>query len=204
MNCFPYPPKRDSLLYVARHLTVTLTCDAPLLQALRPGLSVSRIEPSGDFFSWYCLSSSRSLGHSVLLGQRSRWNFFSCLERSLFHQEHRRPHTEFVSHRDNGDPRTEMTRMFFSHGAKEFSELSVLADRRPRGLNEFASQSWISTVSNRSSLGSLSGGSLGGNQPQKGRQLTNVFDLAPVPDAGHHLAGHDPAEPGKRFQIPIH
>ena len=31
-------------------------------------------------------------------------NFFSDLIRSLFHQHHRRPYTEFVSHRYNGDP----------------------------------------------------------------------------------------------------
>src|SRR6266550_7367816 len=76
MTFFPYPPKRDSLLYVARHGAVTLTCNAPS-KALRPGISVSRVEPSGDLFSWYSPSSSRSLGHSLLLGQRSRLNFFS-------------------------------------------------------------------------------------------------------------------------------
>src|SRR6266545_501334 len=154
MTFFPHPPKRDSLLYVARRLAVTLTCDAPLLKALRPGLSVSRIEPSGGFFSWYCLSSSRSLGHSLLLGQRSRLNFFSHLVRSLFHQHHRGPHTEFMGHRHNGNSRTEMTRMFFRYGAKKFSQLAILADRRPRGLNEFAAQSWISAVSNRAASGS--------------------------------------------------
>jgi hypothetical protein len=164
MTFSPYPPKRDSLLYVARHWAVTLTCDAPS-KALRPGISVSMIEPSGGFLSWYCLSSSRSLGHSLLLGQRSRLNFPSHLVRSLFHQHHRGPHTEFVSHRYNRNPRTEMTRMFFRHDAKELSQLTVLADRRPRGLNEFTAQSWISTVSNRSAFGSLSGGSLGGYQP---------------------------------------
>src|SRR5882672_12268215 len=108
MTFSPYPPKRDSLLYVARHWAVTLTCNAPS-KALRPGISVSRVEPSGDLFSWYSPSSSRSLGHSLLLGQRSRLNFLSDLVGSLFHQDHRRPHTEFVSHRYNSDPRTEMT-----------------------------------------------------------------------------------------------
>ena len=43
--------------------------------------------------------------------------------------------------------------------------------------------------------------SLGGNQPQKGRQLANVFNLAPVADTGHHLARHDPADPRKRLEI---
>src|SRR5678815_3998613 len=95
MTFSPYPLKRDSLLYVARRLAVTLTCDAPS-EALRPGISVSRTEPSGGFFSWYCVSSSRSLGHSLLLGQRSRLNFFSHLVRSLFHQHHRGPHTQFM------------------------------------------------------------------------------------------------------------
>jgi hypothetical protein len=200
MTFSPRPPKRDSLLYVARRQAVALTCDAPS-QALRPGISVSRVEPSGGLFSWYCPSSSRSLGHRLLLGQRSRLNFFSHLVRSLFHQHHRGPHTQFMGHRHNGNSRTEKARMFFFYGAKKFSQLAILADRRPRGLNEFAAQSGISAVRNRAASGSLPGGSLGGHQPQKGRQLTNGFDLAPVPDAGHHLAGHDPADPGNAFQI---
>src|SRR3990170_2543051 len=112
MTFSPYPPKRDSLLYVARHGAVTLTCDAPS-QALRPGISVSRTEPSGVFFSWYWQPSSRSLGHSLLLGQRSRLNFLSDLVRSLLHQHHRGPHTEFVSHRHDSDPSSAMTGMFF-------------------------------------------------------------------------------------------
>src|SRR5580765_530293 len=161
MTFSPIPPKRDSLLYVARHLAVTLTCDAPS-QALRRGISVSRVEPSGDLFSWYSPSSSRSLGHSLLLGQRSRLNFLSDVVRSLFHQHHRGPHTEFVSHRDNGNPSSAMTGMFFGHGAKEFSQLAVLADRRPRSLDQFTSQSSIPGVSNRAALGSLPGRSLGG------------------------------------------
>ena len=194
MTVLPYRPKRDSLLYVARHKAVTLTWNAPLSKALRPGLSVSRIEPSGVYLSWYCLSSSRSLGHSLLLGQRSRLNFLSDFVRSLLHQHHRRPHTQFVSHCDNRDPRSAMTGMSFGHGAKEFSELVVLADRRPSSLNQLTAQSSIAGVGNRAALGSLPGGALGGNQAQKSRQLANVFNLAPIPDAGHQLARHDPAQ----------
>jgi len=128
-------------------------------------------------------------------------NFLSDLVRSLFHQHHRRPHTEFVSHRHNGDPRTEVPGMFFGHGAKEFSQFAVLADRRPRSLDKLTSQPSVAGVGNRAPLGSFPGGVLGGNQTQKSRQLANVFDLAPIPNAGHKLAGHDPADPGKRFQI---
>src|SRR5262247_3304308 len=100
MTLFPYLPKRDSLLYVAQPLAVTLTCDAPS-RALCPGISVSSGEPSGVFVSWYCLSSSRSLGHSLLLGQRSRLNRLSDLIRSLLHQHYRCPDAELMSHRDN-------------------------------------------------------------------------------------------------------
>src|SRR5438093_4302757 len=70
-------PKRDLLLCVARHTAVTLTRNAPLSKAPSPGISVSRVEPSGVFVSRFCLSSSRSLGRCLLLGQRSRMNFFS-------------------------------------------------------------------------------------------------------------------------------
>src|SRR5258708_1750059 len=168
MTFSPYPPKRDSLLYVARHGAVTLTCDAPS-KALRPGISVSRVEPSGYLLPWYSPSSILSLGHSLLLVQRSRLNFFSDLVRSLFHQPHRGPHTQFMGHRHDGNPRTEMTRMFFRYGSKELQQLAILADRRPRSLNEFAAQSWISAVSNRAASGSLSGGALRWHQSQTSR-----------------------------------
>src|SRR5258705_13884535 len=103
MTFFPYPPKRDSLLYVARHGAVTLPGDAPS-KALRPGISVSRVEPSGDLFSWFSPSWSRSLGHSLLLGQRTRLNFFSDLVSFLFHQHPRAPHPQFRGLRHDGIP----------------------------------------------------------------------------------------------------
>src|SRR5262245_7534653 len=68
-------PKRDLLLFVARHVAVTLTRNAPLFRAQSPGISVSSIEPSGVCLSRFCLSSSRSLGRCLLLGQRSRMTF---------------------------------------------------------------------------------------------------------------------------------
>src|SRR6266571_5381535 len=145
MTFFPHPPKRDSLLYVARHGAVTLTCDAPS-QALRPGISVSRVEPSGDLFSWYSPSSSRSLGHSLLLGQRSRLNFFSHLVRSLFHQHHRGPHAQFMGHRHDGHPRTEMTRMFFRHGAKELQQLAIFLFFSSRRRHTRLTCDWSSDV----------------------------------------------------------
>src|SRR4051812_1431252 len=92
MTFFLCSPKRDLLLCVARRYAVTLTWHAPLSKAQGPGLSVSSTEPSGVFFSWFCLSSSRSLGRCLLLGQRSRLNFLSYLIGSLFHQDHRDSH----------------------------------------------------------------------------------------------------------------
>src|SRR5262249_3061564 len=97
-------PKRDLLLCVARHPVVTLTRNAPLSKAQRPGISVSSIEPSGVFLSRFCLSSSRSLGRCLLLGQRSRMNLFSPLIGSLLHQDHRNPHTQLTRYRHNSHP----------------------------------------------------------------------------------------------------
>jgi hypothetical protein len=70
-DSFTSRPKRDLLLCVARHRAVTLTRNAPLSKAQSPGISVSRIEPSGVFLSRFSKSSSRSLGRCLLLGQRS-------------------------------------------------------------------------------------------------------------------------------------
>ena len=59
----------------------------------------------------------------------------------------------------------------------------------------------ISLVSDRAASDSLSGGVLGGHETQKGRQLTNVFDLAPVPDAGQHWLATIQPIPRNGFQI---
>src|SRR5262249_41057031 len=113
MLFLPYPPKRDSLLCVARHKAVTRTWDAPLSKALRPRFSVSGVDPSGFCSSCSCHPSILSLGHSLLLGKRSRLNFLSALVRFFFHHPPPPPHPEFVTHRHNSDPRTEMSWMFF-------------------------------------------------------------------------------------------
>src|SRR5688572_1419487 len=152
--------------------SVTLTWDAPLFRACGPGLSVSKIEPLGVLsLSWFCPSSSRSLGHSLLLGQRSRFNLFSHFVRSLFHQHYRNPDTEFSRHRDNRDSGSYVSRMPAANRAKEFPELSVLSDRGPGTLDEFASQPWVAAMGDRSPIGSLSGGVLSGDQTQKPCQL---------------------------------
>src|SRR5207244_13602319 len=91
-------PKRDLLLCVARHTAVTLTRNAPLSKAPSPGISVTRVEPSGVFVSRFCLSSSRSLGRCLLSGHRSRMNFFAPDIRSFLNQDQDTPHTEFARH----------------------------------------------------------------------------------------------------------
>src|SRR5690242_5055936 len=195
-------PKRDLLLCVARRYAVTLTRNAPLFKAQGPGLSVSSTEPSGGvLLSWFCMSSSRSLGRCLRLGQRSRLNFLSDLIGSLVHQDYREAHTEFSGHRHNGHPRSEIARMGSTHRAEKLSQLIVLAERRPGGLNELASEPCVSCMSDRSSIGLICGRVLGRHQAQKSPQLANVFKLSPIPDAGQKLTGHDPADPRDRHQI---
>src|SRR6266508_4107038 len=140
-------PKRDLLLCVARHTAVTLTRNAPLSKAQIPGISVSRVEPSGVFLSWFSPSSSRSLGRCLLLGQRSRMNFFSHHIRSLFHQDHGNPDTEFSRYRHNGHPGPLAARMSAANRAEKLPELIVLSDRRPGSLDELTSQPSVSRVS---------------------------------------------------------
>ena len=148
-------------------MAVTLTWHAPLSKAPGPGLSISWIEPSGVCLSRFCLSSRRSLGHGLLLGQRSRLNFFPHSIGSLFHQDHRNQYREFSGHRHNGHPRRHRARVALAHRPEKFPQLTVFSDRRPGGLDEFASQPRVSAVSDRSSIGSLSGGVLGRDQAEK-------------------------------------
>ena len=128
-------------------------------------------------------------------------NFFSDDIRSLLHQDHRDPHTEFSRHRDNGDSGSYIARMVPANRAKKFSELSVLSDRRPGGLDQLTSQASVSAVGDRPAFGSLSSRILGRNQSQKPCQLPDVFKLSPVANPGQKLAGHNPANPRDRHQV---
>src|SRR2546428_1157122 len=165
-----------------------------LSKAPSPGISVSRVEPSGVFVSRFCLSSSRSLGRCLLLGQRSRMNFFSHHIRFLLHQDHGNPDTELSRHCHNGHPGSFTARMSVANQAEKLSELSVLSDRRPGSLDHFTSQAFISRAGDRTPIGSLSGGVLSGDQTQKPSQLADVSKLSPIADAGQKLTGHNPAD----------
>ena len=170
-DSFTSRPKRDLLLSVARHRAVTLPWEAPLSQAQRPGRSVSRIEPSGVFLSRFCRSSSRALGPSLLLGQRSRMNLLSHHIRSVFHQDHRDSPPAFSRHRHNGHPGSQVARRGLANRAEKLPEFTVLTDRRPGSLDELTSQPSLCGVGDRSPLGSLSSGVLGGHQAQQPCQL---------------------------------
>lgn len=114
-------------------------------------------------------------------------NLFSDYIRSLFHQDHGNPHTEFSRHRHSSDSRSDVARMSFTDRGEKLPQLTVLSDRRPGGLDELASQPSVSRLGDRSPIGSISGGVLGGHQSQKSSQLADVFKLAPIPDAGQKL-----------------
>src|SRR5438094_2651667 len=187
-------PKRDLLLCVARHTAVTLTRNAPLSKAPSPGISVSRVEPSGVFVSRFCLSSSRSLGRCLLLGQRSRMNFFSHHIRSLFHQDHGNPNTDFSRHFYNCHPGSLTAWMSVANQTEKLPQLSVLTDRRPGSLDHFTSQPFISRMGDRTPIGSRSGGVLGRDQTQKSAQLADVSKLSPIANASQKLTGHNPAD----------
>src|SRR6266550_2170038 len=131
----------------------------------------------------------------------NRQEFFSYLLLSLFHQDHRDAHTELSRHRNDGHSRSQVARMGPAHRAEKLSQLPVLTDRRPGGLDELTSKPPVSRVGDRSSIGSLSGRVLGRHQAEKPSQLTDIFKLSPIPDASHKLTGHNPADPGNRHQI---
>src|SRR5262245_64833053 len=57
--------------------------------------------------------------------------------------------------------------MAAANGAKKFSKFPVLADRRPGGLDEFASQPAVSTMGDRSPMGFLSRRALAGEPVPK-------------------------------------
>src|SRR5262245_27674943 len=173
----------------------------PSLRHKAPGSLSQGSNRSGSFLSRFCLSSSRSLGRCLLLGQRSRMNLFSHLIRSLLHQDHRNPHAEFARHCNNGDPGRHLAGMALANRAEKFSKLAIFSNRRPRGLNELTSKPPIAGMGDRSPIGFISGGVLHGNQTQKASQLADVFKLAPIADPRQKLAGHDPTDPRDRHHI---
>src|SRR4030095_1716194 len=143
-------------------------------KAQSPGISVSRIEPSGVFPSRFSTSSSRSLGQCLLLGQRSRMNFLSDHIGPLFHQHRSNPCAELARHGDDGHPRTHMPRVSAANRAVKLPKLSVLANRRPGRLDEFTPQPAVSGAGDRAAISFLSRRVLGRNQPQKSCELAHA------------------------------
>src|SRR5919198_672198 len=196
------PKKRDLLPCVARHTGRHTALHCALSKAQGPGLSVSKREPSGIIsLSRFCATSSRSLGRCLLLGQRSRKNLLSNDVRSLVFEYRVNARTELSRHRHNGDPRAFAGPISATHRTIKFSKLCVLANRRPGRLNQFASQPSVSDTGNRAPINRIAGGVLGGHQPQKASQLSDIFDLPPVSNAGQKLTGHNPADPWDAHQV---
>src|SRR6266545_8348514 len=73
-GCQQPRPKRDCLLFVARHTAVTLTWDASLSFRTRPRDLCLKRRTIKSLSLRFWLSSSRSLGRCLLLGQRSPMN----------------------------------------------------------------------------------------------------------------------------------
>ena len=158
-------------------------------KAQSPGLSVSSTEPSG-VFGLRVLSVVESFPRAcLLLGQRSRMNFDSHLIRSSLFQDHGNARGQLTCHRHNGHPGGSVPRMRAANRAEKLPQLAVLTDRRPGSLDELTSKPTISSVGDRSPIGSLSGGVLHGNQAQKTCQLTDVFNLARLADPSQKLTG---------------
>src|SRR6266550_283651 len=170
-------------------------------QALSPGLSVSETEPSGENLSWFSPSSSRSLGRSLLLGQRSRMNYFSHHIGSLLFEDRIDPSGELSGHRHDRFPRRPIARMALIHRAVELPKLRVLADGRPSGLDQFTAQPTIAAAGDVTARHSISGGMLARSQTDESRQLAHVTDLLRITDARQKMTGHNLANPRNAFEI---
>src|SRR5262249_15867337 len=137
-----------------------------------------------------------------LLGTRGQKDFFAPPRAVVLAQSPKNPGSLATGPPPQWPPaRTNATGMAAANGAKKFSKFPVLADRRPGGLDEFASQPGVSTMGDRSPMGFLSRRALAGNQSQKPCQLAHVLKLSTVADAGQELTGHNPANPTDTHHI---
>ena len=128
-------------------------------------------------------------------------NFFSHHIRSLLHQDHRNPRTQFTGHSDYGDSGSDVSRMRAANRAVKFPKLAILSNRRPGSLDELCSKPAISGMRNRSAIASIARRVFRRHQAQEACQLADVFKLAPIPDSGQKLAGDNPADPGNAPQV---
>ncbi len=113
---------------------------------------------------------------------------------SLFHQHRSNPGTKLSRHRDDSNPRTGLSRVSATYGGIKVPKLSILANCRPGGLDEFASQPSVSRASDRAPISFLSRRVLSRNHSQKACKLADVLKLAPIADTSQELARHDPAD----------
>ena len=168
---------------------------------LSPGFSVSETEPSGESISRFSPSSSRSLGRSLLLGQRSRMNYFSHHIRSSLFKNRIDSRGEFSGHRHNRFPCRPIARVALIDRTVELPKLWVLADSRPSCLDQFTAKPAITAARDMSARHSLTGGVFGGSQTDKSRQLAHIADLLRIADASQKVTGDDLANPRNAFQM---
>ena len=154
-----FPDQRETCCYTWHGTqAVTLTCNAPSLRHKAPGSLSQGVEPSGVFSPGSAQSSSRSLGRCLLLGQRSRMNFFSHARRVVCFINTAEIRTHSL--RATATMATlgpMLPRMFLWQTERKNSrKLPILADRRPRRLNEFTSKPAVSRAGDRSSIDPIS------------------------------------------------
>ena len=128
-------------------------------------------------------------------------NYFSHHIRSLLFEDRIDSSGEFSCHRHDSFPRCPIAWMALIDRAVKLSKLAILADGRPRGLDQFTAKPAIAAARDVTARNSFPGGMFGGRQPDKPRQLAHVAHLLRITDSGQKMAGDDLTNPRDTFQM---
>src|SRR5438094_2410355 len=77
------------------------------------------------------------------------------------------------------------------------AQFRVFANRGPGALNQLVAQAAVARASNATAIDLISGGMLARHQPQKGGNLADVGDFAPISQSGNQVGRDNPANPRK-------
>ena len=113
--------------------------------------------------------------------------------------EHRiDPRGEFSCHRHDSFSSRPIARMALVHRAVELPQFRVLANRRPRGLDQFTAQPPVATAGDAAPYHPIPGRL--GYQTEKPRQLSHVGHLLRIANTCQQMTGHDLTDSRNAFQ----
>ncbi len=136
----------------------------------------------------------------LLCGQRSYRTIYAHDKRALFFQDRVYARGQLTGYRHYRFASGHLLRLALINAPIESAQFRILADRGPSTLNQLAAQTFVADAGNLPAIFLVAGRVLAGDQPQEARDLSDIFDLAPITEPRQRMGGSNGPDPGQARQ----